>query len=169
MPRPKKYSDELRERAVRLVFESQRPIAHFARDLGVHKEALRLWVRQTEADGDAALLPHRTWRELLFATSSVLDPAAFVSVASAACQLGRHGLDIPRHSRQLLLRRHGAELRLELSESPGSSSAFSSFCRAVGRPRVSAHGVRWSHHHAIVGYGSGAVRVSLGVSTRVTV
>jgi transposase len=50
MPRPKKYSDELRERAVRLVFESQRPIAHVARDLGIHKEALRLWVRQAEAD-----------------------------------------------------------------------------------------------------------------------
>ena len=50
MPRPKKYSDELRERAVRLVFESQRPIAAVARDLGVHKEALRLWVRQAEAD-----------------------------------------------------------------------------------------------------------------------
>jgi transposase len=50
MPAPKKYSDELRERAVRLVFESERPIAHVARDLGVHKEALRLWVRQAEAD-----------------------------------------------------------------------------------------------------------------------
>jgi len=50
MPRPSKYSDELRERAVRLVFESQRPIAHVARDLGIHKEALRPWVRQAEAD-----------------------------------------------------------------------------------------------------------------------
>jgi transposase len=50
MPRPKKYPDELRERAVRLVFESERPIAAVARDLGVHKEALRLWVRQAEAD-----------------------------------------------------------------------------------------------------------------------
>jgi transposase len=50
MPRPKKYPDELRERAVRLVFESQRPIAQVARDLGVHKEALWLWVRQAEAD-----------------------------------------------------------------------------------------------------------------------
>jgi transposase len=50
MPRPRKYPDELRERAVRLVFESQRPIAAVARDLGVHKEALRLWVRQAEAD-----------------------------------------------------------------------------------------------------------------------
>lgn len=41
---------ELRERAVRLVFESGRPIAHVARDLGVHKEALRSWVRQARAD-----------------------------------------------------------------------------------------------------------------------
>jgi transposase len=50
MAAPRKYSDELRERAVRLVFESGRPIAHVAGDLGIHKEALRHWVRQTEAD-----------------------------------------------------------------------------------------------------------------------
>lgn len=50
MAAPRKYPDELRERAVRLVFESGRPIAHVARDLGIHKEALRHWVRQVEAD-----------------------------------------------------------------------------------------------------------------------
>ena len=50
MAAPRKYPDELRERAVRLVFESGRPIAHVARDLGIHKEALRHWVRQAEAD-----------------------------------------------------------------------------------------------------------------------
>jgi len=50
MSRPRKYPDELRERAVRLVFESKRPIAHVAQDLGVHKESLRHWVRQAEAD-----------------------------------------------------------------------------------------------------------------------
>ncbi len=50
MPAPRKYSQELRERGVRLVFESGRPIAHVARDLGVHRETLRLWVRQAEAD-----------------------------------------------------------------------------------------------------------------------
>jgi transposase len=50
MARPRKYSEELRERAVRFYFESDRPIAHVARDLGVHREALRQWVRQAEAD-----------------------------------------------------------------------------------------------------------------------
>ncbi len=53
MPAPKKYPDELRERAVRLVFESGRPIAQVAWDLGIHREALRLWVRQAEADAGA--------------------------------------------------------------------------------------------------------------------
>ena len=46
----RKYSEELRERAVRLYFESGRPIAQVARDLGIHREALRQWVRQAEAD-----------------------------------------------------------------------------------------------------------------------
>src|SRR6266498_70521 len=50
MSRPRKYSDELRQRAVRFYFESDRPIAHVARDLGIHREALRQWVRQAEAD-----------------------------------------------------------------------------------------------------------------------
>lgn len=50
MARPRKYSDELRERAVRFYFESNRPFAHVAQDLGIHKEALRQWVRQAEAD-----------------------------------------------------------------------------------------------------------------------
>src|SRR5206468_10379818 len=50
MAAPRKYPEELRERAVRLVFESGRPIAHVAQDLGVHKEALRTWVRQARAD-----------------------------------------------------------------------------------------------------------------------
>jgi transposase len=48
--RPASTRDELRQRAVRLVFESGRPIAHIAQDLGVHREALRQWVRQAEVD-----------------------------------------------------------------------------------------------------------------------
>jgi transposase len=50
MPAPRKYPDELRERAVREVRITGRPIAHVAKDLGIHKEALRGWVRQAEAD-----------------------------------------------------------------------------------------------------------------------
>ena len=50
MTTSRKYPEELRERAVRLYFESNRPIAHVARDLGIHREALRQWVRQAEAD-----------------------------------------------------------------------------------------------------------------------
>ena len=50
MPRARKYPEELLERATRLVFESGRPIAHVARDLGVPSETLRRYVRQVEAD-----------------------------------------------------------------------------------------------------------------------
>jgi transposase len=50
MPRPRKYPDELMQRGVRLVFESGRPIAQVAADLGVHHEALRKRVRRAEAD-----------------------------------------------------------------------------------------------------------------------
>ena len=50
MPRQKKYPDELLDRGARMVAESGRPIAHVARDLGIHHESLRKWVRQAEAD-----------------------------------------------------------------------------------------------------------------------
>jgi len=52
MGAPRKYSLELKERAVRLVPESGRSVRSVARDLGVHPEALRVWVRQAEADVD---------------------------------------------------------------------------------------------------------------------
>src|SRR5579859_7543985 len=50
MPRARKYPVELLERATRLVFESGRPVAHVAADLGIPKETLRKYVRQVEAD-----------------------------------------------------------------------------------------------------------------------
>jgi transposase len=48
----RKYPVELRERAVRLYRESNpKPvIAQLARQLNVHPEALRTWLRQDEAD-----------------------------------------------------------------------------------------------------------------------
>jgi transposase-like protein len=58
MARPSKYSPELRERAVRMVFEHahEHPsqwatIRSVAEKLGCTVEALRRWVRQAERDG----------------------------------------------------------------------------------------------------------------------
>jgi transposase len=66
MPRPRKYPEELLERGVGLVFESGRPIAHVAADLGIHPEALRKRVRQVEADaGNSADLLTTSEREEL--------------------------------------------------------------------------------------------------------
>ncbi|HEX5852290.1 MAG TPA: transposase [Solirubrobacteraceae bacterium] len=50
MPTARKYPEELLERATRLVFESGRPIAHVARDLGLPSETLRVFVRRVEAN-----------------------------------------------------------------------------------------------------------------------
>jgi transposase len=57
MPAPKKYTDELRERAVRLVLElrkssgqKQGAVARVADQLGVNRETLRNWVNQAEVD-----------------------------------------------------------------------------------------------------------------------
>lgn len=51
------YPDELRERAVRMVFEHQheypsqwKTIESIAEKLSVHRESLRVWVRKAEVD-----------------------------------------------------------------------------------------------------------------------
>jgi transposase len=54
----KKYPDELRERAVKMVFEVREregkgrgELVRIARQLDVHPEALRSWVQHAEIDG----------------------------------------------------------------------------------------------------------------------
>jgi transposase len=57
MAAPRKYPEELRERATRLAVEARRDpasaagaIKRIADQLGVHPEALRTWVKQAETD-----------------------------------------------------------------------------------------------------------------------
>ena len=57
MPAQRKYPEELRERAVKMVLEiqaregkGQGEVARVARQLGIHRETLRLWVRQAQID-----------------------------------------------------------------------------------------------------------------------
>jgi transposase len=58
MAAPRKYSEELRERATRMAMDARRDpatskgaIKRVADQLGIHPEALRTWVRQAEIDG----------------------------------------------------------------------------------------------------------------------
>lgn len=95
MPAPKKYSDELRERATRLALDARRDpasavgaIRRIADQLGVHPEALRVWVRQAETDagdrpgttsGDADRIAalEREVRELRRANQILKSAASF--------------------------------------------------------------------------------------------
>ena len=58
MPAQRKYPEELRERAVKMVLEirdrdgkGRGELARVGRQLGIHPEALRTWVWQAEVDG----------------------------------------------------------------------------------------------------------------------
>ena len=66
MAAPRKYPDELRERATRMAVElradpATKPgaIARVAEQFGMHPETLRNWVRQAEIDGYKADRPAR--------------------------------------------------------------------------------------------------------------
>jgi transposase len=74
MARARKYPEELLERGTRLVFESGRPIAHVARDLGVPSETLRRYARQVEADeGRRKSIPSSDEREEIKALRREVD------------------------------------------------------------------------------------------------
>lgn len=99
MVAPRKYSDELKERATRMALDARRDpatatgaIKRVADQLGIHPEALRTWVRQAEIDGglrpgtstdDAARLAEleREVRELRRANEILRTSAAFFAAA----------------------------------------------------------------------------------------
>jgi transposase len=60
MARPRRYPEELIERAVRMALESNRPIAHVAADFGMDGERLRRYVHQFQAAGGPLPEPSST-------------------------------------------------------------------------------------------------------------
>jgi len=95
MAAPRKYSEELRERATRMAVEARQDpgakvgaIKRIADQLGVHPETLRTWVQQAEIDGgvragtttsDAARIAEleRENRELRRANTILKQASAF--------------------------------------------------------------------------------------------
>ena len=100
MGAPRKYPDELRERATRMALEaladpdrSRGAIVRVAEQLGVHREALRTWVRKAQAEGqdassvsadrDARLAQlEKENRELRRANTILKQAAAFFAAAA---------------------------------------------------------------------------------------
>lgn len=99
MAAPRKYPDELRERATRMAVEARQDpatragaIKRISDQLGMHPETLRNWVRQAEVDGgvrpgtttdDATRLAEleREVRELRRANEILKTSAAFFAAA----------------------------------------------------------------------------------------
>ena len=99
MAAPRKYPDELRERATRMAVDARKDpatragaIKRISDQLGMHPETLRNWVRQAEVDGgvrpgtttdDATRLAEleREVRELRRANEILKTSAAFFAAA----------------------------------------------------------------------------------------
>ncbi len=98
MARRSKYSPEFRERSVRVARESERPITQIARDLGVHPETLRLWVRQAEADDGtrADRLTTAEREELAALRREIRDLRRSNEILKAASVILAKELDQPR-------------------------------------------------------------------------
>jgi transposase len=83
---------------VRIARESERPIAAVARDLGIHHETLRVWVRQDEADYGtrADQLASAEREELTTPRREVRDLRRANEILKAASVFFARELDQPR-------------------------------------------------------------------------
>lgn len=99
MAAPRKYPDELRERATRMAVDARKDLAtrsgaipRIAEQLGMHPETLRNWVRQAEVDGgsrpgtttadsERIVSLEREVRELRRANEILKTSAAFFAAA----------------------------------------------------------------------------------------
>lgn len=108
---PKKYGDELRERATRMTVEARKDPAHragatrrVADQRGMHPETLRNWVRQAAIDGsvragttsdDTRRLAEleREKRELRRANEILRTASALARLRSSTARSGRTGAD----------------------------------------------------------------------------
>lgn len=95
MARPKKYSDELRRRAIDEVLERGRKVSEVAAQLGIATpESLRRWVRQAERD--RGLTPGPTTEEIAEIKSlrrEVADRQRTIEILKAATTFFARGAD----------------------------------------------------------------------------
>ncbi|XVV10812.1 IS3 family transposase [Actinoplanes sp. CA-131856] len=146
MPAPKKYPDELRERATRLAVEARRDpassvgaIRRIADQLGIHPEALRGWVKKAEVDAgdrpgtttsDAERLAalERENRELRRA-NQILKSAAFFLRGGAGPSVAMKVAFIDSQKAE-----HGVQPVLQALESTPAQIAPSTYYAAKTRP-----------------------------------
>ncbi|MGB3437316.1 MAG: IS3 family transposase [Actinophytocola sp.] len=146
MAAPRKYPDELRERATRLAVEARRDpasaggaIKRIADQLGVHPEALRTWVKQAETDGgvragttsaEAARIAEleREVRELRRANQILKSAAKFLrSGAGPSVAMKVEFVDSQRET-------HGVQPILEALNDTPAAIAPSTYYAAKTRP-----------------------------------
>ncbi|MGQ0847226.1 MAG: IS3 family transposase [Sporichthyaceae bacterium] len=160
MAAPKKYSDELRERATRMAVEARRDpasaigaIKRIGDQLGVHPEALRNWVKQAEIDDgtragtsseDTARIAdlERENRELRRANEILRTASGFFRGSGARPPLEVIVAYIDAHAGRVVEgRRLGVEPIIDALRSAGVEIAPSTYYAAKTRP-PSARAVR---------------------------
>ncbi|MFI7209388.1 IS3 family transposase [Micromonospora aurantiaca (nom. illeg.)] len=153
MPAPKKYPDELRERATRLAVEARRDpvsavgaIRRIAGQLGIHPEALRTWVKKAEvdagerpgttsSDAERIAVLERENRELRRA-NQILKSAAFFLRGGAGPSVAMKVAFVDSHQVE-----HGVQPVLQALEDTPAQIAPSTYYAAKTRP-VSARSRR---------------------------